>query len=183
MRPNLVGWGLATMFFVGGALFVIFVREAWLLGTIWMVVAAFLFSLYAWMSRRADQADELKREGVRGRARVLDLTQTGTYINENPRVKLRLHVDAPGVPQFEVTHTYTVPLVALGAFAAGDSLPVYMDPADPKKFTIDWLGGSGKSTGGDDTEERLKKLDKLRSDGLITQAEYDERRTKVLDAI
>jgi hypothetical protein len=181
MRANLIGWCIASFFFLGGAAFVIFVREAWLLGTIWMVVAAFLFALYTAMNIRANRADVRKKEGVRGEAHILAMTQTGAYINENPRVKLKLRIEAPGVPEFESSHTYTVPLVALGAFATGDTLPVYLDRADPKKFTIDWLGGAGD--GGSDPDERLKKLEQLRSDGLITQAEYDERRTKILDAI
>jgi hypothetical protein len=183
MRPNAFGWGLALIFFIGGALFVIFVREAWLLGTIWMVVAAGLFLGYWAMGRRADRADDLKRSGTQGEAHVLELTQTGAYINEQPRVKLKLHIEAPGVTPFDVTHTYTVPLIALGAFATGDTLPVYLDREDPSKFTIDWLGGAHGHADGADPKERLEKLEELKRDGLITKAEYNERRTKILDAI
>lgn len=183
MRPNKIGWGIVALFGVGGAIFVIFVREAWLLGTIWMAVAGFLALLYIWMGRRADEADRLKREGIQGQATILELTQTGTYINENPRVKLRMQLEGPGVEPHEVTHTYTVPLVAMGAFATGDTLPVYFDRKDVSKFTIDWLGGRSDGAGKGDPHERLEKLEELKQDGLITPAEYDERRKKILDSI
>jgi hypothetical protein len=181
MRPNLIGWGIVALFFFGGLGFTVALPEVWLLGVIWMVVATGLAVFYLSLNRRADRADELKREGIPGQAKILQLTQTGAYVNEQPRVRLKLRVEAPGVPAFECTHTYTVPLVALGAFAQDDTLPVYLDRSDPKKFTIDWLGGGG----GDDKapHDRLEELAQLRTDGLITQADFEQQKARILGSI
>ena len=68
------------------------------------------------------------------------MTQTGMYVNNQPRVKLRLQIQAPGVAPFEDTSTHTVPLVALGRLTAGTPLAVYLSPDDPSEYTIDWFG-------------------------------------------
>jgi len=99
--------------------------------------------LYIAMTLRANKATELVNAGVRGRADVLELTQTGTYINDQPRVKMRLRIEAPGVTAFETEDTVTVPLIALGSLQPGRALTVVLDPADPKRYVIDWAGNSG----------------------------------------
>lgn len=142
MRPNKVGWFLVVLFGVGGFVFWRTIPEIWI-GQIWMAVAAFLALLYIWMTVRANRATKLATTGVRGRAQVLEMTQTGTYINNQPRVKMRLKIEAPGVTPFEVTDTVTVPLIALGSLQPGRPLTVVLDPADPQKYVIDWGGNSG----------------------------------------
>lgn len=182
MRPDRIGWGIVVLFGGGGALFILFMREAWLLGVIWIGVALFLAVLYTVMNKRADRAEKLKREGIPGRANILEMTQTGTYVNQNPRVRLKLRIEAPGVPTFESKDTYTVPLVAMGALGSGEALPVYLDRADPSQFTIDWLGGSD-GAGGSETRGRLEELAELRDAGLITDDEFSQRREKILNPI
>ncbi|MEJ7704338.1 MAG: hypothetical protein WKF47_11980 [Geodermatophilaceae bacterium] len=89
---------LVVLFGAGGLLLLLFWRtipEIWL-GQIWMAVATFLPLVYVLMTVRAGRATELANTGVRGRAHMLEMTQTGTYINNQPRVKLRLLIEAPG---------------------------------------------------------------------------------------
>jgi hypothetical protein len=185
MRPNLIGWGIVAFFFFGGLAFVVAVPDVWLLGLIWMVVALGLAALYLSMSRRANRAERLKREGIPGKARILELTQTGAYFNEQPRVRLKLRVEAPGVSTFECKHTYTVPLVALGAFSKGDVLPVYLDRANSSRFTIDWLGGDGDEAQASTKtpHEQLEELTELRKDGLITDTEFEQQKARILGSI
>lgn len=142
MRPNKVGWFLVFLFGVGGLLFWQTIPEIWI-GQIWMGVAALLAVIYVVMTLRANRANHLANTGTRGRADILEMTQTGTYINNQPRVKLRLRIQAPGVIPFETEDTVTVPLIALGALQPGRPLTVVLDPADPKEFVIDWSGNSG----------------------------------------
>jgi len=78
------------------------------LGPIWVGVSLVLVAYYLWLNRKAGKAAGLKREGIAGQAQVLEMTQTGTYVNENPRVRLKLRVEAPGVTPFETEDTYTV---------------------------------------------------------------------------
>ena len=142
MRPNLIGWFLVAFFFLGGLVFFITIPEIWI-GQIWMAVAVFLGVLYAAMTAKANNAATLAAHGTRGQAQILNMTQTGTYINNQPRVKLRLRIEAPGITPFEDEDTVTVPLIALGALSAGGTLSVVLDPAEPQKYVIDWFGNAG----------------------------------------
>ncbi len=64
------------------------------------------------------------------------------YVNNQPQVKLRLRIEAPGVPAYELEKRVTVPLIALGTLSSGRPLAVAIDPGDRDKIAIDW-GGSG----------------------------------------
>jgi hypothetical protein len=142
MRASKVGWVLVGFFFLAGIGFWITMPEVWI-GQIWVGVALFLAIYYFGMGHKADQAESLMKTGVRGQAQILEMTQTGTYINNQPRVKLRLQVQAPGVAMFEDTRTITVPLIALGQLSTGVPLTVFMTPDKPRDYVIDWSGGGG----------------------------------------
>src|SRR5687767_13520119 len=138
MRPTNVGWVLVAFFLVGGVVFTVLMPEIWI-GQIWIVVALALAAYYVLLSRKARQADALQREGIPAEAQILEMTQTGMYVNQQPRVRLKLRIEAPGVPAFETEDTYTVPLIGLGALTRGGGLRVYLDRKDPSRFAIDWF--------------------------------------------
>ena len=136
MRPNKVGWVLVAFFFLGGIGFWIAMPEIGI-GQIWTGVATFLALLYMWMNLRADRSDGIISAGVRGEATILSAEQTGMYVNNQPRVKLRLKVQSP-YSEFEDEKTITVPLISLGMLTSGKPLTVYMDPKKPNEYVIDW---------------------------------------------
>lgn len=140
MRPNLVAWFVAAFFLVVGAVLTIAAPQL-PVGPGLMVAALGLVAYLFVMTRRADRDERLLREGLRGEAQIVELKQTGMYVNDQPRVRLTLRVQAPGVRAFDAEDTYTVPLVALGALSSGGVLQVYLDRADSSRFTIDWFGG------------------------------------------
>ena len=187
MRPNKIGWAFVIFFLLGGIALWIAIPEVWV-GQIFVVVAVFLAILYAAMNRRADAALELQRTGVRGEARIIEMTQTGTYINEQPRVKLKLAIQAPGVAPFEDERTETVPLIVLGRLTSGLPLVVYMKPEDPKGYVIDWGGapdvqgaagfggitvspsGGGSFNLGSDPDAQQAVLQALQEQGIDTSS-------------
>jgi hypothetical protein len=200
MRPNKIGWFIVAFFFIGGVIFTILIPRIWI-GEIWIAVSLAVAAYYVLMNRRADRAEKLKREGIPGQAQILEATQTGMYVNEQPRVRLKLRIEAPGVTSFESEDTYTVPLIALGALTSGRMLQVYLDRADTSRFTIDWFGGgvspspafAGFSGGSSidldaSPEAREAVLDTLRSHGIDLEGTIDLRgnpavRAAVLDAL
>lgn len=139
MRPNWVGWFLVALFFVGGMAFMIpkQTRGIWI-GQIWVAVSLGLTVLYVVMIRRADRADELRRGGVPGRAVIKSVTQTGTYVNNQPVVKLDLEVHPEGLPAYSLRKRMTWPLIATGQLGIGNVLPVHVDPNKARKIVIDW---------------------------------------------
>lgn len=202
MRPNTIGWTLVAFFLVGGVIFTVLIPEIWI-GQIWIAVSLVLAAVYYVMNRRARRGEKLKREGIPGEARIIEMTQTGMYLNEQPRVRLKLSIEASGVPPFEVEDTYTVPLIALGALTSGRPLKVYLDRADTSQFAIDWFGGADAggqppalaSFGGGapidlnaNPEARDAVLETLRSHGIDPEGNVDLRqqpavRAAVLDAL
>jgi hypothetical protein len=139
MRPNRFGWVLLAFFLIGGIAFWIAIPEVWI-GQIWVAVSVMVGILYVRMFLRAEQHDQMRRQGTPGQAQILEMTQTGVYVNEQPRVTLRLSIQAPGVAPFEDTKTHTVPLIALGRLTSGVPLAVYLSPDNPRDYVIDWFG-------------------------------------------
>jgi hypothetical protein len=146
MRPNRTGWGLLVFFLVGGIAFWITMPEVFI-GQIWVGVSVLLGIIYVRAFLRAERADEMRQTGTPGQAQILELTQTGVYVNNQPRVTLRLNIQAPGVAPFEDTKTHTVPLVALGRLTAGTPLAVYLSPEKPRDYVIDWFGTTAGAPG------------------------------------
>lgn len=64
--------------------------------------------------------------------------QTGTYVNEQPRVEFDLLVEPEGLPAYRVKKKATVPLTSLGEIRFGDGFHAKVDPGDEKRILIDW---------------------------------------------
>jgi hypothetical protein len=180
MRPNRIGWSLVAFFFVVGAVITAIDPTIWL-GEAYMGGAVVLAGVYLLMTKRADRSDRLIREGIPAEAEILELDQTGMYLNEQPRIRLKLQIEAPGVAPFESEDTYTVPLAAVGALSGG-RLPVFLDRKNPSRFTIDWLGGRD-SEPDSSPRDRLAQLNELKDSGLITDGEFQQQRARILGSL
>lgn len=107
------------------------------------------------------------------------MRETGTYVNERPRLEFDLLVTPEGLATYEVTKKATVPFTAMAALRVGGGFHAkVVGPEKPTVMEIDWdapIGG--------DVTTRLAELDRLRQAGTITLAEYDIQRRRVLDSI
>ena len=140
-RVNPIGWFIVAFFFVGGIAFTVAMPGIGI-GQIWIGVSVVIAIVYLLVNRRASAMQALTKTGLPGQARILEMTQTGVYINENPQVKLRLHVEAQGIPPYECEKKATVPMIALGVLGSGRPLSVYVDPNDHENIYIDWSGAA-----------------------------------------
>jgi hypothetical protein len=191
MRPNAIGWGIVAFFFLAGVGFMIpeETRAIWI-GQIWVVVSLVLAAVYLLMIRRANKADRLRHVGTPGKAIIEGMTQTGTYVNEQPVVKLDLEVQPDGLPAYSLKKKGIVPLMALGQLGVGNALPIHVDPNDRENIVIDWGASAIPGTAaaapgrpGGDPSQRLEQLERLRKSGEITAAEYDQQRQRILSEI
>jgi hypothetical protein len=92
------------------------------------------------MRRGYEEAQRIRTQGVAGTARVLNMRQTGAYLNEQPQVELTLEVTTSMHGPYQVTLKEWVPLIMLGRLTSGVPLQVKVDPADPQRVVIDWQG-------------------------------------------
>jgi hypothetical protein len=207
-RVSGFGWVIVAFFFVGGIAFTI--ALPWVgIGQIWIAVSVVIGLIYFFVNRRADAMQALTKSGLPGQAQVLEMTQTGVYINENPQVKMRLRVEAQGIAPYECEKKVTVPMIALGVLGSGRPLSVYVDPTDHENMYIDWSGapaGGGAVTPGggpftfafpdgtnvdlsSDAAAQKEILDALRASGIDPHAGTLDLRTNqdaraaVLDVI
>jgi putative oligomerization/nucleic acid binding protein len=181
-RINWMGWFIVAFFLIGGIAFTI--ALPWVgIGQIWIAVAVVIGIVYFFINRRVGAMQALKTTGRPGQAQILEAEQTGVYINESPQVKMRLRVEAQGIPSYECEKKATVPLIALGVLGSGRPLSVYVDPEDHENIYIDWSGaGAGSApfmfafpdgTSVDLTNDAAAQkeiLDVLRANGLDPQA-------------
>jgi len=90
-------------------------------------IAAPLWSL----RKQKKKTETLMATGKKGEATVLQLEDTGTRVNDNPRVNVLLEVRIPDHPPYQVHKTLTVPLVRLAQIQAGSVVAVMADPSQP----------------------------------------------------
>ena len=149
------------------------------------------------------QAAELFETGSKGAGTVLGVRDTGTTINDNPRIKMSFRIEPlDGSPAFDVEKTKTVSRVEIPR--QGDRYPVWYDPQDPSKWMYATVSDDeGRSTmkqlfgdvadsfvgmgapaapapQGNDTVEQIKQLGELRSQGLLTEEEFAAQKAKLL---
>lgn len=128
-----------------GVLFVVLaLSEPGLLGDmifgalIFFVVGIILAVIGLRLRRSGQEAGRIAREGIAGQAVVTSATQTGMYLNNNPRVKMDLLVELPGRAPYQASRSEFIPLIMLGRLMSGAPLPVTVDRNDPQKLLINW---------------------------------------------
>lgn len=103
-----------------------------------------LLLLWARRWRRGYQeAQRIRTQGVEGSGRILNMRQTGVYLNEQPQIELTLEVTTSMHGAYQVTVKEWVPLMMLGRLTSGVPLPVKVDPANPQRVVIEWEKGLG----------------------------------------
>ena len=88
------------------------------------------------MQRQAETAQRLMTTGRQGTATVTALRDTGVTINDNPQVELDLDVAVQGMPVYPVTHRQVISRLAIAGFQPGATLPVRVDPQQPRSLII-----------------------------------------------
>jgi hypothetical protein len=85
-----------------------------------------------------EEAQRLRIQGVPGTARIVGMSQTGVYLNEQPQVELNLEVTTSIQGPYPVVLKEWVPMIMLGRLTSGVPLPVKVDPANPNNLVIEW---------------------------------------------
>lgn len=115
--------------------------------------------------------------------RIRSVKETGTFINERPRLELELLVEpepASGLAPYEVTKLATVPFTALGSLGVGDGFrALVVGPDHPTGMDIHW----DQPLASDDVAARLAELDRLLEAGQVSDAEHRAQRERILGSL
>lgn len=139
-----------------------------------------------WIKARGDQqlVERLTREGLPGTAKILHVESTNVLVRDRPQVRVQLRVELPGRPAYEAQLLVVPPY---GQSAVPDRIvPVQVDPADPQQMLIDWTRAPPAppaAPSDSDLAERLKQLDSLRRQNLISAEEYEAQRQRLLSEL
>jgi len=150
------------------------------------------------------QATELMRSGTRAVGTIVEVSDTGVSVNDNPRVTIRMRVEPlDGSAAVERSKTILVSRVAIPR--AGDRYPVWFDPADPDKwmygtdmeesapaevkdmFARARAGGGMAAPAGSESEDgpvaELTRLSELWKSGALSDAEFADAKARLLPRI
>ncbi|OBJ60737.1 SHOCT domain-containing protein [Mycobacterium sp. 1423905.2] len=113
---------MAWMFYTGLAITVIDVLVA--------------LALTNWGLKTSAKNEALERSGVLALAQITGLTETSTRINDQPLIKLQLHISGPGITPFDSEDRVIASVTRLGNLTAR-KVVVLVDPAT-QQYRIDW---------------------------------------------
>lgn len=131
------GYPLNTFLYALGGFFIV-----------WPIV---LFGTIRYFFRRAAARETfLMNNGLKGKARVLNMRPTNVYINGMPQVVMDLQVTPDYGQRYETTYKKVVPMHYNNIIRPDVDLPVYIDPADRNKVFVDfqqaWMNMAKKGT-------------------------------------
>jgi|GEM_PF-576251 hypothetical protein len=93
-------------------------------------------ALAVFNARSSANAQQLEATGVLALAQVTGITETGTRINNNPLVKINLHVEGSGIPSFDTQDSVIASVTRLPMITSR-KLVALVDPVTGK-YQIDW---------------------------------------------
>lgn len=177
------------------------------IGVIWMVVAVAVGGWYKGIAKKRADAERLFQTGRRATAVIERVEQTATYINNMPSFNVVVRVE----PKFGKPFTHETKLVTIGSGVPvpGHLVEVAFDPNDPSKVAFETQKGMAippgevwvmrrpeteaaaagvtadapaLSEGDTDRLDALERLAKLRATGVLTEAEFEAEKARLLNS-
>ncbi|MCK4806081.1 MAG: hypothetical protein KAT09_00470 [Candidatus Aegiribacteria sp.] len=105
----------------------------------WGMAGIFLLSslgILSWVQLSNRRREHIEKTWFDAEAEILEVSETGTYINNQPKIRFRLHVDSPFHPPCEVVHKQVISLITLAQFQLGKTITVKVNPNDPQDIMI-----------------------------------------------
>jgi Short C-terminal domain len=124
------------------------------------------------------EQSELVHAGSLAPGVVIEVKDTGTTVNNQPRVRVRLRVQPEGEPPFEVERKLLVSRLAIPR--AGERVEVAYDPDDRDRFTFRTADLADDVAGAPSRLDELAKLAELRSSGVLTDDEFEAEKRRIL---
>jgi hypothetical protein len=111
--------------------------------TLLIIVASFVWR-FKWQKGLLTGGME---EGTSATGIITGIGQTGTYINDQPRMTFTVQVQpSPGGAPYTAEIKQTIPHMALGMLAPGRQVALLVDPKKPSKVKIDIQGTANLAT-------------------------------------
>jgi hypothetical protein len=109
----------------------------------------------------------LQKTGIPGKARILEVKDTGITINNSPQVKLLLEVKNNFGQKYNATTRVLVSRINPGAYQPGMEVPVKIDPKNEQNVVLDFSGNNAAAA--------TNSFSVLHADAMKTQLEQLEK--------
>jgi hypothetical protein len=96
----------------------------------------FVFRMIGGLRQQAAASRAILLNGVPATAKVLQLMDTGTTVNDNPMARLLLEVQMQNQAPYHAQVQMLVPRLKLAQLQPGMSVMVKVDPGDPSKVAV-----------------------------------------------
>ena len=112
------------------------------LGAFFILFPLLLFGVIRFFIRRAVAREEyLINNGIKGKARILNMQSTHVYVNNVPLMVFDLEINTSHGERYETVYRKTVPLQYYSIIKPDRDLPVYVDPNDKFNLFVDFHQG------------------------------------------
>lgn len=193
LRPIFIISGIITLISFGVVIVLMFVgpdkmsfsgtnlKELFASGEIWGIIVVPIVMVVTMMILfgvfRSMFPAKIKN-GVRAPATVIEVRDTGVTINDNPQVGLLLEVKPRDRATFLAEAKMVVSRLNAALVQPGVAAEVVFDPDKPTRIQVANL--DLEQVTGDTSESRLKELNRLYDQGLITGEEYRAKRQEII---
>lgn len=111
----------------------------YVLGGFFIIWPMILFGAMRYFARRsAARQAFLVSQGIKGKARVLNMRSTNIYINKVPQMVLDLLIVTELGERYETSYKKTIPMQYYNILRPDVDLPVYIDPNNKNKLFVDF---------------------------------------------
>jgi hypothetical protein len=100
------------------------------------LVLFYVFRVLGGLRQQSATSRAILLNGIPATARVLQLMDTGTTVNDNPMARLLLEVQMQNQAPYQAQVQMLVPRLKLAQIQPGMSVMVKVDPTDPSKVAV-----------------------------------------------
>lgn len=131
------------------------------------------------------------KNGVMTQAKVLEVRDTGVTVNDNPQVGMKLELRTQEGIRLEVEAKTIVSRLSVANVQPGIMANIIYDPLKPQRLVVESFEAreqAGPSDEGSEDRsasatERMLELNDLRARNLISEEEYQAKRSEILNNI
>mgnify|MGYP001766906819 CR=1 FL=1 len=146
-------------------------------GIIAIPIVLVITALVMWSVFRTISPPKIKN-GVTAAARVLEVHDTGVSVNDNPQVRLVIEVMPKSGSRFQAQVKTLVSRLEAALVQPGVEAVVVYDPLRPTRLQLSSM--DLKPVERNNAESRLKELEQLYEERLITNDEYRTKREEII---
>ncbi|MFH1874192.1 MAG: hypothetical protein ABH859_03280 [Pseudomonadota bacterium] len=115
-------------------------RSEMILLAVFFIISPFIgiFSVLLWAKHGNRHATWLWENGLQGTAKLISCEETGSMLNNAPKIAFELEITLPNRKPYIIQHEEYVGLLYLNRISPGNVFPVFVDPQKPTNILIDW---------------------------------------------